>query len=103
MYDITQFVQKHPGGDKILMGAGSSIETFWQVYQQHNTSEILKLLETFRMGNLLQEGIMPARIDISDPWSNEPIRHPALKPITMKPFNAEPPESLLVEQFITPA
>ncbi|XP_037795072.1 uncharacterized protein LOC119590494 [Penaeus monodon] len=29
VYDITDFIQEHPGGDKILMGAGGSVEPFW--------------------------------------------------------------------------
>jgi hypothetical protein len=29
VYDITQFVESHPGGNKILLAAGSTIEPFW--------------------------------------------------------------------------
>jgi hypothetical protein len=29
VYDITEFVQGHPGGNKILLAAGSTIEPFW--------------------------------------------------------------------------
>lgn len=92
---------KHPGSDKILVGAGSSIDPFWNIYQQHNTAEILNLLETFRIGNLAQEDEVDTN-DLLDPWSNEPKRHATLKPTSTKPFNAEPPPSLLVEKFITP-
>lgn len=84
-----------------MIGAGSSIDPFWHIYQQHNTPEILKLLETFRIGNLLPSDDLGTK-DLSDPWANEPKRHPALKPISVKPFNAEPPTSLLAEHFITP-
>lgn len=89
------------GSDKIMIGAGSSIDPFWHIYQQHNTPEILKLLESFRIGNLLAEDNI-GTADLADPWSNEPKRHPILKPASLKPFNAEPPASLLVEDFITP-
>lgn len=101
VYDITKFVPQHPGGDKILIGAGSSIDPFWHIYQQHNTPEILNLLETHRIGNLKPEDDF-GTADLSDPWSNEPKRHPLLKPASMKPFNAEPPSTLLVEHFLTP-
>lgn len=101
VYDITKFIPEHPGGDKILIGAGSSIDPFWHIYQQHNTSEILNLLEKFRIGNLLPEDDVGTK-DLSDPWSNEPKRHAVLRATSMKPFNAEPPPSLLVENFITP-
>lgn len=101
VYDITEFVPQHPGSDKIMIGAGASIDPFWHIYQQHNTPEILKLLETFRIGNLSAEDEVGTK-DLSDPWADEPKRHPLLKPTSLRPFNAEPPLSLLVEHFLTP-
>lgn len=101
VYDITKFVPQHPGSDKIMIGAGASIDPFWHIYQQHNTPEILNLLETFRIGNLSAEDEIGTK-DLSDPWSNEPKRHPTLKATSLKPFNAEPPPSILVENFLTP-
>jgi len=41
-------------------------------------------------------------INVDDPYANEPKRHPILKVHSQKPFNAEPPVSLLVDNFITP-
>ena len=36
VYDITEFVQNHPGGaSKIMLAAGKSVDPFWQIYQQH--------------------------------------------------------------------
>jgi len=35
-------------------------------------------------------------VDLDDPYAHEPERHPAFKINTLKPFNAEPPGSLLV-------
>lgn len=84
-----------------MIGAGSAIDPFWHIYQQHNTPEILTLLDSFRIGNLLPEDNL-GTADLSDPWANEPKRHPLLKPASLKPFNAEPPASILVEDFITP-
>lgn len=101
VYDITKFVPEHPGSDKIMMGAGSAIDPFWHIYQQHNTKEILKLLETFRIGNLSAEDDLGTK-DLMDPWSNEPKRHAALRAASQKPFNAEPPATLLTENFLTP-
>lgn len=40
--------------------------------------------------------------DASDPFAKEPERHPALQARTLKPFNAEPPPSLLVDNITTP-
>lgn len=101
VYDITAFVPEHPGSDKIMMAAGGAIDPFWHVFQQHNTPEILELLETFRIGNLNPEDDVGTK-DLFDPWGNEPKRHPLLKPASQKPFNAEPPSAILVDSFITP-
>lgn len=50
VYDITDFVVKHPGGDKIMMAAGGSVEPFWLMYGVHKTPEILAILEAHRIG-----------------------------------------------------
>lgn len=36
-----------------MLAAGGAIEPFWHTYQQHNTTEILALLETFRIGKFI--------------------------------------------------
>lgn len=100
VYDITNFVDQHPGGDKIILAAGGSIEPFWELYGVHKQEEILELLETFRIGNLSQEDRKSSSNDI---YANEPNRHPALKVCSNKPFNAETPLELLTERFITPS
>jgi sulfite oxidase len=41
--------------------------------------------------------------NMEDPYEFEPRRHPALKPASVKPFNAEPPSQLLAHSFITPS
>ncbi|XP_058461125.1 sulfite oxidase, mitochondrial [Malaya genurostris] len=101
VYDITSFVPKHPGSDKVMLAAGSAIDPFWHIYQQHNTEQILKLLESFRIGNLKKEDVVGTQ-DQGNPWAAEPKRHPILKPAAQKPFNAEPPPSVLVDSFLTP-
>lgn len=101
VYDVTEFAANHPGGDKIMMAAGAAIDPFWAIYQQHNTAEVLELLEGFRIGNLNQIDVTP--VDEQDsPWSQEPKRHPLLKAASERPFNAEPPISMLAEKFLTP-
>lgn len=84
-----------------MMAAGGAIDSFWNVYQQHNTPQILELLETYRIGNLNAEDDIGIK-DQFDPWSNEPKRHPLLRVASQKPFNAEPPSSILIDSFITP-
>uniref|UniRef100_A0A914HES0 sulfite oxidase n=1 Tax=Globodera rostochiensis TaxID=31243 RepID=A0A914HES0_GLORO len=89
VYDITDFIALHPGGDKILLAAGASIEPFWAVYAQHETEEVT--LEEQRK-----------KVPSDDPFAADPPRHPALIVNMQKPFNAESPPDLLTESFLTP-
>lgn len=103
VYDITEFVDKHPGGpSKIIMAAGGSIDPFWTIFANHNTPEILSLLESMRIGNISEEDAKSNKNDLYDPYANEPARHKALTINGSKPFCAEPSPSLLVESFLTP-
>jgi sulfite oxidase len=52
VYDITEFVGQHPGGDKILLAAGGALEPFWAMYAVHQSDEIFKMLEKYRIGEL---------------------------------------------------
>lgn len=107
VYDITRFIASHPGGTKILLAAGSSIEPFWQLYAAHNHADVHEILEGLRIGNLREEDVaMLERLRKErygdGPYSRDPQRHPALKVNSSMPFNAEPPAELLMEAFITP-
>lgn len=102
VYDITDFVDQHPGGDAILMGAGGNLEPFWAIYANHKTEQVLCILESYRIGNLDQKDVLSDSNDSLDPFRKDPIRHPALKVHTQKPFNAEAPTVLLDKQFLTP-
>ena len=53
VYDITDFVEQHPGGDKILMAAGGSLEPFWLLYGVHKNPTVFALLEKWRIGMYL--------------------------------------------------
>ena len=102
VYDITDFVQSHPGGSKrIMMAAGGRIDPFWQLYQQHlDTKVIDDVLMPLRIGTLNPDE--PKIKDDDDPYANEPERHPALVVRKIKPFNAESPIELLTESYLTP-
>ena len=47
IYDVTQFINNHPGGsEKIIQAAGSAIEPFWYLYRQHFASDLpMRLME----------------------------------------------------------
>ena len=107
VYDVTDFVSKHPGAKNIMMAAGSSVEPFWSIYPVHNSKETYKLLEQYRIGNLKQEDVLSASntsdaSSSNDPFGNEPRRHAALNVKTQKPFNAETPLALIADSFYTP-
>ncbi|XP_008213038.1 probable sulfite oxidase, mitochondrial isoform X1 [Nasonia vitripennis] len=103
VYNITDFVTKHPGGqNKIMMAAGGSIDPFWMVFANHNKSEILELLESMRIGNLRSEDVYKKTADTFDPYALEPVRSKILKVNGKQPFCAEPPPPLLVKNFKTP-
>lgn len=106
VYDITQFVDEHPGGkQRIILAAGDSIEPFWGLYQQHVSDEVAEVLERLRIGNLHPSDRIAAPApgkDPNDPYGNDPARHPALLARMQKPYNAETPPVLLTESIITP-
>jgi len=110
VYDITDFVESHPGGDQILQAAGSSIDDFWNAYPIHKTKDTFELLESFRIGNILNppESMFTKKSEQSsgasanDPFASDPERLSTLHVLTEKPFNAETPLKLLSNSYLTP-
>ena len=76
-----------------MLAAGSSIEPYWMLYAQHKTDEVYEILESYRIGNL---------DTTSDPYLNDPRRFPVLNVKSEKPFNAEIPFEMLLDNFVTP-
>jgi sulfite oxidase len=104
VYDITEFVEGHPGGiEKIMLAAGGSIEPFWALYGAHKKADVYRMLEQYRIGNLNpQDRLSPGQVDKEGPYANDPVRHPILLVRAAQPFNAEPPAALLTDSFLTP-
>ncbi|EDO45092.1 predicted protein [Nematostella vectensis] len=102
VYDITDFIDGHPGGtSKIILAAGAALEPYWAMYAVHKKEEVLEILEEYRIGDLAHEDqVIEFKED--DPFKEDPERHPALKKNSEKPFNAEPPLQLLGDSYITP-
>ena len=108
VYDVTEFVAKHPGGvAKIMMGAGGAIDPFWRLYGQHlHLAHVGHMLEGMRIGNIDEsdwqdrqktpETDSPYKVDLSID------RHPALIWVSRQPANAESPPALLADNFFTP-
>eukprot|EP01031_Cornospumella_fuschlensis_P027692 gene27692-33446_t len=81
VYDVTSFVNNHPGGkDKIMLAAGDDIEPFWNVYRQHYNSSLPKeLLQGMKIGNLHPDDLAALNAERSksqgsadDPYSKDP-------------------------------
>ncbi|XP_006004738.1 sulfite oxidase, mitochondrial [Latimeria chalumnae] len=102
IYDITDFIEIHPGGDRIMLAAGGALEPFWAMYAVHNQMHIFEILNEYKIGELSLEDQSQIPVDISDPYAKDPVRHPALRVNSLKPFNGEPPSEILSESYITP-
>lgn len=106
VYDITDFVDEHPGGsEKIMLAAGQALEPFWAVFAQHNTEQVREILEEWRIGNIHaqdRERKKPSPSATEGPYATDPTRSPILKINTREPFNAETPPVLLTDNYLTP-
>ncbi|KAJ0068551.1 hypothetical protein NL108_009660, partial [Boleophthalmus pectinirostris] len=115
VYDITEFVAMHPGGNKIMLAAGGAVEPFWALYAVHNQEHVLEILSEYKAtiinsySSSVQVGELRAEdqkkqqsLNQSDPFSSDPERHPVLRINNLKPFNAEPPPEILTESYVTP-
>ncbi|KAJ8259592.1 hypothetical protein GJAV_G00171200 [Gymnothorax javanicus] len=103
VYDITEFVARHPGGSKIMLAAGGALEPFWAMYAVHNQEHVLEILAEYKVGELSTEERQQQQATVTtDPYAGDPPRHLALRVNNLKPFNAEPPAEILTENYITP-
>ena len=103
VYDVTDWVESHPGGNKILLAAGKDLEMFFDMYAVHKGALAMGIMETYRIGNVHPEDMKKqVKKSTNDPFSNDPLRHPAMTINSAKPFCAEPPNELLINDFITP-
>ena len=52
VYDVTNFVKNHPGGEsKIMLAAGKSADPYWNLYPQH-IKNALPILDSIEIGKL---------------------------------------------------
>jgi sulfite oxidase len=106
VYNITDWIAAHPGGDVILRAAGASIEPYWNIFSIHKAPHVREILEQYLIGfidvaDLGPDGL-PAAETVEDPFVNDPVRDPRLITHTAKPRNAEPPNEELDRTFRTP-
>ncbi|CAK7234745.1 hypothetical protein SBRCBS47491_009052 [Sporothrix bragantina] len=109
VYDITDWVAAHPGGDVILQAAGHSIDPYWAIFTIHKAPHVREILETYLIGFVdiadLDNSGQPkiaAGEAIEDPFAGDPTRDKRLVVLTQKPCNAEPAPPQLARDFVTP-
>mmetsp|Transcript_5700 Transcript_5700/g.10872 ORF Transcript_5700/g.10872 Transcript_5700/m.10872 type:complete len:547 (-) Transcript_5700:108-1748(-) len=104
VFDLTEFVDGHPGGrDKIMLAAGKCVDPFWNVYRQHLTEKVRDILRPYKIGVIDSAEWAATKIaDANDPYSTDPDRNPILQFHSKTPCNAEPPPQLVADSYLTP-
>ncbi|KAH7251592.1 Oxidoreductase, molybdopterin-binding domain-containing protein [Fusarium tricinctum] len=105
VYDITEWIGAHPGGDVILRAAGGSIDPYWDIFSIHKNDYVYDILNQYLIGYVDPADLVngrPAQEAIEDPFSDDPARHPDLVTMTEKPRNAETPANAMTNEFLTP-
>ncbi len=110
VYNITDWVAAHPGGDVILRAAGQSIDPYWAIFTIHKAPHVREILDSYLIGLVdiadLVDG-KPRLLDgdddgVADPFAHDPVRDARFFVLTQKPCNAEPPPTELARDFATP-
>ncbi|PHH61690.1 hypothetical protein CDD81_8035 [Ophiocordyceps australis] len=104
VYDITDWIPAHPGGQVILRAAGGSIEPYWNIFTIHKNDYVYEILSNYCIGYVHAADLIngrPAQEQIEDPFADDPARHGSLITRTAKPCNAETPEDALSAHFLT--
>ncbi|EEY20991.1 sulfite oxidase [Verticillium alfalfae VaMs.102] len=77
VYDITDWIGAHPGGDVILRAAGGSIDPYWNIFTVHKAPYVREILAQYMIGLIdvadLVDGQPPAEL-IEDPFRDDPTR-----------------------------
>jgi sulfite oxidase len=104
VYDITDWIPGHPGGEVILRAVGGAIDQYWNIFSIHQKQDVYDILETYYIGDIdpldLEDGAIPTAA-IDDPFKADPDRDERLRVLTERPFNAETPSDEL-RSFVTP-
>ncbi|KAK5224172.1 hypothetical protein LTR47_009929 [Exophiala xenobiotica] len=104
VYDITDWIPNHPGGEVILRAVGGVIDVYWDIFSIHNKQEVYDILEQYYIGDVDQRDLVDGHVpqdSVEDPFQDDPKRHHSLKVHTERPCNAESPVEAL-DKFTTP-
>ena len=73
IYNVTDYIDSHPGGSLIMLAAGKSLEPYWKHYPQHtdnkNSYILQDILESRKIGQLSDYSTEKNTSDQADPWS----------------------------------
>ena len=93
VYDITNFIKKHPGGESlILSSSGGAVDNFWDYWASHHSSKkVSSLLDSMRIGKLSDYDYSEDESE-NNMYTNEDKRNSQLIPYSYQPFEAETPK-----------
>lgn len=99
VYDLTDFKNKHPGGNFINQAGGSSVEPFWNYWKIHYDNPTVKsVLNNNKIGSLIENN----NNYNENFYDNQPKRGNYFKVFTYTPYDAETRQYLLNNNQITP-
>ncbi|KAK1600687.1 oxidoreductase molybdopterin binding domain-containing protein [Colletotrichum navitas] len=105
VYDITDWVAAHPGGDVILRAAAGPVEPYRDIFSIHRQQldNVLAILEGYKIGEVdgADVPLLSQGDGVDDPFADDPPRDPRLRTLTERSRNAETPAEGL-GHFVTP-
>ncbi|KAF1989821.1 hypothetical protein K402DRAFT_390794 [Aulographum hederae CBS 113979] len=104
VYDITDWIPNHPGGEVILRAAGGCIDAYWKIFAIHQKQDVYDILEQYKIGVVDPRDLIDGEVPhdhVDDPFSSDPERDSRLIVHSKRPCNAETPAAEM-EDFITP-
>ncbi|KAK5465506.1 hypothetical protein LTS15_002069 [Exophiala xenobiotica] len=105
VYDITDWILAHPGGETIRRAAGGSIQPYWDICSIHKAQYVRDILDQYVVGRLHDDDLVdgrPIHDQIQDPFSADPEQDTRMKILTRRPCNAETPGDGLADSCLTP-
>ena len=104
VYDITEWIPAHPGGEVILRATGGTVDRYWDIFTIHKKKEVYDQLEMYFIGEIDPQDLIDGKVPdngVEDPFSTDPLRDQSLIMLSDRPCNAETSLNNL-ESFYTP-
>lgn len=103
VFDITDWILSHPGGEVILRAAGGAVDPYWNIFTIHKKEEVYDILEQYYIGDIDPRDLVNGKIPgekIHDPFVHDPKRDKRFVVLSERPCNAETPAEEL-GSFVT--